>query len=464
MTGATITSAGAASVTLQGSFYFRGVVIGGATGATIGPTAVGSTQNWFYFDNCSLRITTSGNVQLGVSNAATWATFILDNTTVRVALVAGSLAVTQAQLLWRNTGQVLASGSAVPTALISIGTLGTATLEGLDLSQAQSRKIVTTANTQWLRPYQAQPLAAWNATTGSSKTVTVYGTINSASLPNNDDIWLEVSGLTNASFPVGSVATTTKSNVLATAAAAASDSSTWVNIPVATWDTSTAVNVALSGGNLTATTTGTSAGQGVRAADIFGRDNGKLYYELTVTNSASSNNGVGVGTTISTYANMISSATTGAIVFFFSGNIWAGGSNTGISLGARSNGDVIGVAIDLDNRTIWFKKVNGTPGNWNNSGSANPATNAGGITVPAGLMVPFNVHGATAGSILTANFGASGFTGTVPSGFVSGWLFTSAPFKLVATLTPQMAGYLIAQVKVARASTTYYIDPLAVVT
>jgi hypothetical protein len=156
---------------------------------------------------------------------------------------------------------------------------------------------------------------------------------------------------------------------------------------------------------------------------------------------------------------MISSATTGAIVFFFSGNIWAGGSNTGISLGARSNGDVIGIAVDLDNRMIWFKKVSGTPGNWNNSGTANPATNVGGITVPAGLMVPFNVHGATAGSILTANFGASGFTGTVPSGFASGWLFTSALFKLAATITPQIAGWIYARVRAAKISTTYYIDP-----
>jgi hypothetical protein len=332
--------------------------------------------------------------------------------------------------------------------------------------QAQSRKIVTTATIQWLRPYAAQPLAVWNADVGSPKTVTVYGTVNSASLPNNDDIWLEVSGLTNASFPVGSTVTSGKANVWSANSAGTSDSSTWANIPVATWDTSTAVNVALSGGNLTATTTGTSAGQGVRTADVFGRDNGKLYYEITNSTliGGSAPNGAGVGTTTSTYAAMISTATTGAMVYFFSGNIWAGGLNTGISLGARANGDVIGVAVDLDNRKIWFKKVNGTPGNWNNSGSADPATNAGGVTVPAGLMVPFNTHGAVAGNITVTNFGASGFTGTVPSGFVSGWLFTSASFKLVATLTPNMAGYLIPQVKVAKVSTTVYIDPLAVVT
>ena len=58
--------------------------------------------------------------------------------------------------------------------------------------QAQTRKIVTTANAQWLRPFQAEPYAIWNATTGATVTVTVYGTINAGAVPNNDDIWIEV--------------------------------------------------------------------------------------------------------------------------------------------------------------------------------------------------------------------------------------------------------------------------------
>jgi hypothetical protein len=91
--------------------------------------------------------------------------------------------------------------------------------------QLQSRKIVTTANAQWLRPFQAQPYAVWNATTGANVTATVYGT--GASLPNNDDIWLEVEYLGSASTPLGTIVTTTKSNFLATGTAVASDSSTW---------------------------------------------------------------------------------------------------------------------------------------------------------------------------------------------------------------------------------------------
>jgi hypothetical protein len=93
--------------------------------------------------------------------------------------------------------------------------------------QAQSRKIVTTANINWLRPFKAEPYAIWNPTTGANVTVTVYGTINAGALPNNDDIWLDVEYLGNASFPVGTIVNTTKSSVLAANAAAASDGSTW---------------------------------------------------------------------------------------------------------------------------------------------------------------------------------------------------------------------------------------------
>jgi hypothetical protein len=93
--------------------------------------------------------------------------------------------------------------------------------------QAQSRKIVTTANSQWLRPFRAEPYAIWNPTTGANVTVTVCGTINAGTLPNNDDIWLEVEYLGSSSFPIGTIVTTTKSHLLAANAAVASDGSTW---------------------------------------------------------------------------------------------------------------------------------------------------------------------------------------------------------------------------------------------
>jgi hypothetical protein len=197
------------------------------------------------------------------------------------------------------------------------------------------------------------------------------------------------------------------------------------NVPT-TWDSGSSASVTLSNGNLTATNSGTNGtNQGAHAPTTVGKTSGKHYFEFTLTTKNLGNNvGAGIGTTASTYTNMGNSATTGDEIYY-SGNIWANGSNTGTSLGARAQGDVIAVAVDMGNLKIWFKVVSGTPGNWNNSGTANPATNVGGITIPSGTMIPFVTFGGTNGNVnnaITANFGATSFTGTVPSGFASGWL------------------------------------------
>jgi hypothetical protein len=151
-------------------------------------------------------------------------------------------------------------------------------------------------------------------------------------------------------------------------------------LPV-TWDSATITAVTLSGGDLVATNTGTSAvNQGAHVNFSPGKTSGKWYVEIaftTITSGSGSNLGVGLGTTTSNYSQMGASALTGNMCYQ-SGNLWANNASTGVSLGARSSGDVIAIAIDLDNRKIWFKKVNATAGNWNNNGSADPATNVGG--------------------------------------------------------------------------------------
>jgi Concanavalin A-like lectin/glucanases superfamily len=94
--------------------------------------------------------------------------------------------------------------------------------------QAQSRKVVTTADAQWLRPFRCDPFAAWNAvTSGNGIFVTVYGIWSGPALPNNDDIWMEVSYLGTSGSPLGSRVITTKVNVLAVGTPVPSDASVW---------------------------------------------------------------------------------------------------------------------------------------------------------------------------------------------------------------------------------------------
>jgi hypothetical protein len=90
-----------------------------------------------------------------------------------------------------------------------------------------SAKIVTNANALWGFPFEALPLSEWNTLTGSSHTITIYGTINSGTLPNNDEIWIEVEYLKDAGDPMGGYVISTKANNLASGVPVASDGSTW---------------------------------------------------------------------------------------------------------------------------------------------------------------------------------------------------------------------------------------------
>jgi len=194
-----------------------------------------------------------------------------------------------------------------------------------------------------------------------------------------------------------------------------------------TWDAATATAVTLSGGNLAATNTGTtSANQGAHVISTSGKTTGKYYFEATfvpfdLNITQGINFSIGIGTTASTYTSMGNGGTTG-IVFYKSQSVWSNGSQIVAGGTQVSAGQVVGGAVDLDNRKIWFRLA--PSGNWNASGTANPATNTGGYTIPAGTMVPFVTFGGTAGTAghaLTANFGASVFSGAVPAGFTSGW-------------------------------------------
>src|SRR5262252_1804430 len=193
-----------------------------------------------------------------------------------------------------------------------------------------------------------------------------------------------------------------------------------------TWDPATVTAVTLSGGNLVATNTGAgSTNQGAHVVTTSGKTSGKYYFEATFgtdIDGAANSRSVGIGTTASTYSGLGGSNGTTGVMFFVSrasNNVGANGSAVAVAIPVPAT--VIGMAVDLDNRKMWFRTTGGI---WNNSGSNDPATNVGGITIPSGTMIPFCTFGGTfgaAGNSFTANFGASTFGGSVPSGFTSGW-------------------------------------------
>jgi len=96
-----------------------------------------------------------------------------------------------------------------------------------DGTTAIAWKIVTTANSEWVMPFEALPIAIWNDTTGSSVTLTVYGVWGGGAVPNNDEVWMDVEYLGASGNPQGSFISASKASNLAAGSALTSDSSTW---------------------------------------------------------------------------------------------------------------------------------------------------------------------------------------------------------------------------------------------
>ena len=187
----------------------------------------------------------------------------------------------------------------------------------------------------------------------------------------------------------------------------------------ATWNPSaaggtptfTASNLAIQGA------TGTTTWYTTRATQGF--TDGKFYYEATITANGTgggSNGDFAIGWENGS-ANLVTTpGNQPAAAFYFpqTGLTFIDGGTGSIQTG--SVGNVIGVAIDLVNSKIWWRT---NTGNWNNSGTANPATNVGGLSFTfTGRMYPSFGYENT-DSKVTANFGATSFTNTAPSGFNS---------------------------------------------
>lgn len=174
--------------------------------------------------------------------------------------------------------------------------------------------------------------------------------------------------------------------------------------------------ITLSGSNLTATATGSNA---IVRANV-GHCAGKHYFEANIGTQWGSSSTVGVcalGALNSILLDWLN-----AVLYQPASQFRLDGSNTGVTPTGYSTTSNLQYAIDLDNFMLWARP-NG--GNWNGSGTANPATNTGGLNIASiahGGMYPYCAMGAS-GDNVTFNFDGVGtaFTGTVPSGFNAGW-------------------------------------------
>ena len=179
---------------------------------------------------------------------------------------------------------------------------------------------------------------------------------------------------------------------------------------LATYD-GTAANVTLSNVNLTASHANSASNSGARSTAY--KSAGKYYFEVKIVGTDAYTDGVGILLSTGSYLDMSTGNANCVEVILGGGTIQSNGSGQ-INLGAIVAGNIVCVAIDLDNLRCWFRN---NAGNWNNSGTANPATNIGGFVIPAGSWSPAVLFNGSTGGVFTGNFGQSSYSFAVPAGF-----------------------------------------------
>lgn len=150
-----------------------------------------------------------------------------------------------------------------------------------------------------------------------------------------------------------------------------------------TWDPANkGADLTLSNGNLTVTSSGlhpesvratTSLSTGVRVVrHVY--NSGTTIFPGFVNSTFSI---ISTVTVIGSEANGVAYSASNGIVSYNGATL--------ATLATAAPGDLIDVAIDMANKAIWVR-INS--GNWNGSGTANPATNTGGLSISA-MTGPF---------------------------------------------------------------------------
>ena len=184
-----------------------------------------------------------------------------------------------------------------------------------------------------------------------------------------------------------------------------------------TWNSADkAAEITLSGSDLVAThSTSTNYG-GVRT--VASKTTGKFYWEVTYTTGGTEDY-IGVAKAGASLAAYLGSDTNGWGFYMQSNDVYYSAGLAFSGSGSVSAASVIMFATDHDAGKLWV----GVGGSWRNSGD--PAAGTGHVnsaSLFAGIAIYpcFISKGATAGAA-TANFGASAFSHSVPSGFTSGF-------------------------------------------
>lgn len=183
----------------------------------------------------------------------------------------------------------------------------------------------------------------------------------------------------------------------------------------ATWNpVDKAGDVALSGGDLVATYTDGTSSVYANVRSTVGKSTGKYYSEHTIAFTNAGQRSIGVATSSASLANY-GGQSTESIAFYMDGTVYYN-DTLQTTLQTTTTGQRVDMAVNLDDDLIWWRTNNG---NWNNSGTADPATNTGGVTmsVAGTVFVMTSLRQFPTPDSDTAVFSSSSWAGTPPSGY-----------------------------------------------
>jgi hypothetical protein len=217
-----------------GRVYWRNTQTPLVTGAII-PTVLMSFSNtgFWFFEGCDLSASGSGKslvngVTTNSNQSAVYKDCKLGASVNIVSANANAYGGVEATLIRCDSGDTnyrteKYAFSGTQTTETTIVRTGGAS----DGTTPISWKIVTTINCRWEFPFECLPISIWNETVGSPVTVTVEGICSSGSVPNTDDLWLDVEYFGTSGFPLGTETTSNKADGLATGTPLPVGSGTW---------------------------------------------------------------------------------------------------------------------------------------------------------------------------------------------------------------------------------------------
>jgi hypothetical protein len=171
-------------------------------------------------------------------------------------------------------------------------------------------------------------------------------------------------------------------------------------------------NGTLTNGNLDFADTGSNGWNNSKGT--IGVSSGKFYWEMTANNIVTTVLCASVGGAKEALGQLPGQNDSYGVTYYPDGRLYYNGTSTGSWGSTYTTGDIIGIALDMDNGKVWFSK-NGT---WQASGDPANGTNAARSDLKTNDDTWFAMSGTYySGTTCTFNFGQRPFAYTAPSGF-----------------------------------------------